>query len=60
MNWSDLKLTMEETKTIALAQGPILDEVLKAHNPSVRRAPVVWLEQTYDMTFVKNALATLK
>lgn len=35
-------------------------EVLKAHNSSVRRAPVVWLDQTYDMTFVKNALATLK
>lgn len=35
-------------------------EVLKAHNPSVRRAPVVWLDQTYDMTFVKNALAKLK
>ena len=35
-------------------------EVLKAHNSSVRRAPVVWLDQTYDMTFVKNALAKLK
>ncbi len=35
-------------------------EVLKAHNPSVRRAPVVWLDQTYDMTFVKNALAKIK
>ncbi len=35
-------------------------EVLKAHNASVRRAPVVWLDQTYDMTFVKNALANLK
>lgn len=30
MNWSDLKLTMEETKTIALAQGPILDEAVQA------------------------------
>jgi NitT/TauT family transport system substrate-binding protein len=35
-------------------------EVLKAHNSSVRRAPVVWLDQTYDMRFVKNALVTLK
>ena len=35
-------------------------EVLKAHNSSVRRAPVVWLDQTYDMTFVKNSLAKLK
>lgn len=35
-------------------------EVLKAHNSSVRRAPVVWLDQTYDMTFVKSALAKLK
>ena len=35
-------------------------EVLKAHNATVRRSPVVWLDQTYDMTFVKNALAKLK
>ena len=35
-------------------------EVMKAHNATVRRAPVVWLDQTYDMTFVKNALAKLK
>ena len=35
-------------------------EVMKAHNSSVRRAPVVWLDQTYDMTFVKNALAKMK
>ena len=35
-------------------------EVMKAHNATVRRSPVVWLDQTYDMTFVKNALAKLK
>ncbi len=35
-------------------------EVLKAHNATVRRSPVVWLDQTYDMTFVKNALAKMK
>ena len=35
-------------------------EVLKAHNQTVKRSPVVWLDQTYDMTFVKNALAKLK
>ncbi len=31
-------------------------EVMKAHNATVKRSPVVWLDQTYDMTFVKNAL----
>ena len=35
-------------------------EVMKAHNATVRRSPVVWLDQTYDMTFVKNAAAKLK
>ncbi len=35
-------------------------EVMKAHNATVKRSPVVWLDQTYDMTFVKNALAKLK
>jgi NitT/TauT family transport system substrate-binding protein len=35
-------------------------EVLKAHNAAVKRSPVVWLDQTYDMTFVKNAAAKLK
>ena len=35
-------------------------DVLKQHNAGVKRAPVVWLDQTYDMSFVKNALAKIK
>ena len=35
-------------------------DVMKEHNASVKRAPVVWLDQTYDMSFVKNALAKIK
>ena len=35
-------------------------KVLAAHNPSVRRAPVLWLEQTYENKFVQTALKNLK
>ncbi|HXF16422.1 MAG TPA: ABC transporter substrate-binding protein, partial [Burkholderiales bacterium] len=31
-------------------------KVLLAHNPAVRRAPVVWINQTYTNTFVEKAL----
>ncbi|MGH8630315.1 MAG: ABC transporter substrate-binding protein [Burkholderiales bacterium] len=33
-------------------------DVLRAHNSAVRRAPVIWLKDTYTNRFVENALKT--
>lgn len=35
-------------------------KVLLAHNPAVRRAPVVWINQTYTNAFVEKALQKYK
>ena len=35
-------------------------KVLLAHNPAVRRAPVVWIKQTYTNAFVEKALQKYK
>jgi NitT/TauT family transport system substrate-binding protein len=35
-------------------------KVLLAHNPAVRRAPVVWINQTYTNVFVEKALQKYK
>ena len=35
-------------------------KVLLAHNPAVRRAPVVWINQTYTNAFVEKALQKFK
>jgi hypothetical protein len=32
--------------------------VLMAHNNAVRRAPVIWLKDTFTNAFVENALKT--
>ena len=33
--------------------------VLVKHNPAVRRAPVLWLEETYTNAFVQKATQAL-
>jgi ABC-type nitrate/sulfonate/bicarbonate transport system substrate-binding protein len=46
--------------SVGLRQDDVSIKVLLTHNPAVRRAPVVWINQTYTNVFVEKALQQYK